>query len=88
MTESEAKTKWCPLVRVLLPIHQAGNRISTFHLTLSDKRDREHYEQQKNDCLCIASACMFCRFDEKYDVKFPSILRNGHCGAASKPEFE
>ena len=62
LLESEALTKWCPLSRVLLPVHQSGNRISTFHKErASTPGDKEHYAQQERDCLCIASRCMFWR---------------------------
>ncbi|MBK8019807.1 MAG: hypothetical protein IPK20_26155 [Betaproteobacteria bacterium] len=62
-TEKEAKTKWCPFTRVLLPVHQSGNRIGTFHKRIADDVDRKHYEEQEADCKCIGSGCMAWRWE-------------------------
>lgn len=82
MTEAEAKTKWCPMARVLLPVNQAGNRISTFHLTLSDPRDREHYEKQRADCNCLGSGCAAWRWKPQTDA---GDWLKGFCGLAGQP---
>lgn len=63
ITEKEAKTKWCPFARVLLPVHQSGNRIGTFHKRIADDVDRKHYEEQEADCTCIGSGCMAWRWE-------------------------
>lgn len=65
MTEKEAQRKWCPFARVLLPINQSGNRIGTFHKSIADDRDRQHYEQQEADCCCIGSRCMAWRWSHE-----------------------
>lgn len=62
-TEKEAKTKWCPFARVLLPVRQSGNRIGTFHKRIADDGEREHYEEQEADCKCIGSGCMAWRWE-------------------------
>lgn len=96
MIESEAKTKWCPLSRVLLPVHQAGNRVGTFHMQMADERDRKHFQAQIDDCKCIASACMFWRWSEGDGKRFdraahhsnaPLPERSGYCGAAGPVTF-
>lgn len=50
MTEDEAKTKWCPMVRFVIGDHNAlwqGKAINNRYL-----------EMEPNTCLCIASQCM------------------------------
>jgi hypothetical protein len=80
MTETEATKLWCPFARVLLPINQSGNRISTFHLEMVRKsgnaRDLAHYEQQLADCNCIGSKCMGWRWVDG---------STGYCGMAGRP---
>lgn len=69
MTEDEAKTKWCPMVRVDLYISNrdlscVGNRSE--HNTISDR--------------CIGSACMMWR-----PRLIAGDAVGGHCGLAEKP---
>lgn len=81
VTEEQAKEKWCPFARVLLPVHQVGNRISTFHMEVarkSDPRDFEHYQRQVADCNCIGSRCMAWRFTSRFGGE-------GYCGLAGMP---
>lgn len=75
MTEQEAKTKWCPNVRVLL----LGNSFVANRLGCT--RD-EAYK-------CIASECMMWRWSSvgafvngKYDDNYPA---EGYCGLGGKP---
>ena len=83
LTESEARTKWCPFARVLLPVHQSGNRISTFHKANAEsERDKEHYAQQERDCCCIASDCMAWRWQGR-PVHVPD-RDFGYCGLSGK----
>lgn len=89
LTESEAKTKWCPLSRVLLPVNQSGNRVSTFHkMWATTQGDVEYYAQQEADCRCIASSCMFWRWSS-FAIANPDFQKDpqarGFCGAAGKP---
>ena len=91
LTEEEAKTKWCPMVRAVAirggtfgspePI---GNRIA------ADQNELPKVTQ------CIASGCMMWRqhaSDESWTVQgesktktLPAGLRRGYCGLAGKPE--
>ena len=75
MTEAEAMKKWCPFARVLLPVNQSGNRVSTFHKRIAGESDRKHYEEQEADCKCLASGCMAWRWSEHGD-------EHGYCGLA------
>lgn len=58
MKQEEAKTKWCPMSRVAVPVGLTVNRISTALLRISDDKDREYFQSQKDNCNCIASDCM------------------------------
>lgn len=73
MTEDEAKTKWCPFVRAVLPgtTLPAGNRGVGPDGTEGVKGAR-----------CIASACMAWRWDERTDY---APVRQGYCGLAGSP---
>jgi len=75
MTEQEARTKWCPMVR----------------LTSCDgKAIVNRYTGQTVDkCECVASKRMMWRWhlrgamvDDKYDENYPL---EGHCGLGGKP---
>lgn len=95
VTEADAAQRWCPFARVLLPVHQAGNRISTFHKECAQREanrggpnDLKHYEQQERDCNCIGSRCMAWRWAGYQPV--PSVVHgqdeaHGFCGLAGKP---
>lgn len=91
MTEEQAQQKWCPFARVLLPVHQAGNRISTFHKALAAKSgssDVEHYAQQEADCNCLGSRCMAWRFVGYRPVASATGQDEAHgfCGLAGNIE--
>lgn len=76
--ETQAAQMWCPFARVLLPIHQAGNRVSTFHMEVArkgDQRDFEHFQRQVADCNCIGSRCMAWRWTDE---------ASGYCGLAGR----
>lgn len=51
MTEDEAKTKWCPFVRLCVKGASAGNRYGTQHTTI----------ENPSECRCIGSQCMAWR---------------------------
>jgi hypothetical protein len=91
-TEEEATQKWCPFARVLLPVNQAGNRVSTFHMQLAEKSgssDAEHYRRQVADCNCIGSRCMAWRWAGYRRI--PSTIctdqdeAHGYCGISGNP---
>lgn len=85
MMESEAKTKWCPMVRVGLP-DQFGNG------TVSNRVESDQPETVISYSLCIGSACMMWRWQEKFelleagDAGSPHLKwvvpTDGHCGLA------
>lgn len=73
MTEDEAKTKWCPFVRVLLDtpdLKGTGNRLSSLEADLDNPVQAR----------CIASDCMAWRW-----IGPPRDQpRHGVCGLAGK----
>lgn len=75
MTEEEAKTKWCPFVRM----HPGGYNASTHFDGMPDQR----YGR------CIGSDCMAWRWHQVPAGPPPySVLKNsneGYCGLAGKP---
>ncbi len=58
MTEDEAKTKWCPLVRLV------GFKDSIAEGTSWNRAPDDPDGQQSPGTKCIASACMAWRYDE------------------------
>ena len=56
MTEEEAKTKWCPMVRMNL-CYEAGKEVGSWN-------------RDGGDCMCIASDCMMWRRDKKYSDEY------------------
>lgn len=73
MTEQEAKSKWCPMVRIIItPANQTwGNKALTNRI--------EFVNSGGSESLCIASNCMMWRWEEtKY-------IDDGYCGLAGKP---
>lgn len=95
MTEGEAKQKWCPMVRVGMPVGGSMNRDTQNH------HESEAYRRYYN---CIGSDCMMWRgagetteptgeFEKYKDEKTglytsrPIYMVNkiGYCGLAGKP---
>lgn len=77
MTEDEAKTKWCPHVRVVLVTKRGGTNHPYNRYFLEDKKDPIN---NPVDARCIASDCMAWRwFSEDYKGT------GGYCGLAGKP---
>jgi hypothetical protein len=70
MTEAEAKTKWCPMVRGDIG-RDIGVKIANRGGYGNDP-DQENSQETTN---CIASACMMWR----------AHLGGGSCGLAGKP---
>lgn len=92
MTEDEAKTKWCPFVRVALmrtgedgeehPVSPAYNRMhfDSGHVPASDGSERE--------TLCLGSQCMAWRWGEgaqRWEDFPPGVMRvlPGYTGPSS-----
>lgn len=62
-TEDEAKTKWCPFVRMAVPSVSSGiNRIYQAFKEWADGYDRNYMEDQENNCKCIGAECMAWRW--------------------------
>ena len=74
MTEAEAKTKWCPMVRFVI-----GPQSSTWQESALDNRSGMTGESR-----CLASGCMAWRTHpgaSDYQRAEPT----GYCGLAGKP---
>lgn len=73
MTEEEAKTKWCPLVR----LRTIGDAM---------RRRGEEFSTGDPDVLCIGSACMAWRVDKAAKHDMSNINKDiGYCGAFGTP---
>jgi len=83
MTESEAKTKWCPMVRFYVADHD--------HYDNKPQNDG-FGKADKNSGFCIGSACMMWRWNEPQNINFKgdppySMVgedMNGYCGLSGK----
>ena len=70
MTEDEAKTKWCPKAST-----DGGDSVSVNRVYGSSKAD--------TDCMCLASDCMFWRWDVDWDKEkgeMAELKTQGNCG--------
>jgi hypothetical protein len=72
MTEDEAKTKWCPMVR-LAPLGPGE----------SYKKSTNRMGKGDPDSCCIASDCMAWRCIDREGWRRPD---RGYCGLAGKAE--
>ena len=89
MTEDEAKTKWCPFVRLVFlsqadPATYVGNRFEWTDLELGDELDG-----QRMSGLCIGSECMAWRWTNSPErIKEHELLNKkgvGQPGRENKP---
>lgn len=71
MTEDQAKTKWCPMVRTGLVAGMAVN-----HHVGGDVKD---------ETRCIASECMMWRNFTLDEVRRDNNSKGGFCGLAGVP---
>ena len=99
MTEEEAKTKWCPMVR-------AGRIGSNTTASVNWPADGGKSVEEQEWAKCIGSACMMWRTDQRFtvhrdvvpiNVRFsdngeirselatPDEPQHGHCGMGGKP---
>lgn len=69
LTETEARKKWCPFVRLSDIGYPAFNR---------EKRHAHDPELNPENCGCIASECMAWRWVDGYELGFCGL-------AAGKP---
>lgn len=70
MTEQDARTKWCPMVRTMLG--HANQEWQGISIT-----NRGETFSGPQNCLCIASECMMFRKDPKYSDSY-------YCGLGDK----
>lgn len=91
MTEEDAKTKWCPLVRQLGTLRQPALPGGTDYVVAAGSQNRGYAMGGPLDnCRCIASACMAWRtgiWDHQRNLepkdRTPGV---GYCGAFGKPK--
>ena len=87
MTEDEAKTKWCPMVRVTekWPEGVTGSRN---RVVICEGDKAEILDTKLLGAACIGSACMMWRWKEMSLTEATSINPNreakGYCGLAGK----
>ncbi len=89
MTEDEAKTKWCPMVRVLMSSKDGNSFEPSFNrMVLEDDPQTPRIGGAMN---CIGSACMMWRWqtdpDGRQMMKATDIppSKIGYCGLAGEP---
>lgn len=81
MTEEEAKTKWCPFVRLGGPMQTEGEG------TTSNRWPGDDCTKPASVYLCIGSACMAWRWQqEKQTVAFLEAVA-AHMRTQAKPNF-
>jgi hypothetical protein len=88
MTEVEAKTKWCPLVRQLGTLKQPPLAGASDYVVAAGSQNRGYAMGGALDnCRCIASECMAWRRAGKTwtDEKDGSQQQGGYCGAFGRP---
>ncbi len=92
MTEEEAKTKWCPFVRMIAgkiaddgkSEHRDGT--TPFNRIVDGENGRYAYPRVAG--CCIGSACMAWRYSVEGLDKTTEEMRKGYpgyCGLAGKP---
>lgn len=74
VTEKQARSMWCPFVRV-----EGSNRLLN---NLTDGFDAEHRYQH-----CVGSTCMAWRVFGMSHMKGDDYEAHGYCGLAGKPEI-
>lgn len=62
LTEPEAKTKWCPMVRLTVPGSGPVNRVWQRFKAWADGQDKDYIQDQEDNCKCIASECAMWRW--------------------------
>ena len=76
MTEDEAKTKWCPMVRFIAVSSHLNGGAQFIHSNRNDIDTTKRY--------CIGSDCMMWRLSERHylDNVPPKSPIQGYCGLA------
>ena len=87
MTEAEAKTKWCPMVRATYFDQAVGLWTGPANAQSMGKVGDLLYGGK-----CIGSACMMWRWiytpspeSERHGQTVPACVGDGYCGLAGKP---
>lgn len=80
LTEDEAKTKWCPLVRVLEFEDKHAGAGKTYEWVAAAV-NRSASDIISNSC--VAAKCMFWRWSQQDREGVPT----GFCGAAGLPKY-
>lgn len=76
ISESVAKTKWCPMVRI-----DNSNRL---HNTITDG-----FQNSEKMYHCLAADCMGWRSFQLSHLKGSgTVEKHGYCGFAGRPEME
>jgi hypothetical protein len=78
VTEEEAKTKWCPMIR---SGHVAGMAINSY-VEMQKGAIDSWYEQTR----CIASGCMMWRSRLEIVANTRDLYKEGYCGLAGSAE--
>lgn len=80
LTEEQARTKWCPMVRVLhyVNLSDDANAVSVNRgLSLEEhasvcKAEENHDEKLPHSCRCVASDCMMWRSSPSLTINNPT----------------
>lgn len=75
MTEDEAKTKWCPMVRGASEPSHAANVVKSIY---TNTQSADSTPRLPHWAKCIADDCMMWRSENGVTV-------HGYCGLAGKP---
>jgi hypothetical protein len=93
MTESEAKTKWCPFARTMFSVEATGRLVSGPTAIASANRfPGESPGSAERGSLCVASNCMAWRATDNETVPTPPGEPDqpskpaGYCGLAGAPQ--
>ncbi len=91
MTEAEAKTRWCPMARVLYAVQGDATHGVKFAAT---NQFQDDYGKNLHS-HCIGSACMMWRKQYAVGMKYDATAQDayetaedrgeGFCGLAGKP---
>jgi hypothetical protein len=99
VTEDQARALWCPQSRVAFPGQNVANRPASAMMRFAeqealrtgaagDSRDLQYLREQRADCNCIASACMFWQFVGYRKVRSGNDEAHGCCGLVGINRFE
>lgn len=73
MKQEDARTKWCPMSRVIVSVGNIANRVPEVLIETAVGDELEYFKAQKANCNCLASDCMLWQWLSKEDGL-------GYCG--------